>query len=331
MNLGRNHRHLESLAAQLGLSPLMLTRYAKGIAPVIWLQRLWNAIGGSGRTADRLKQSEIPPAVLSAIQKVLGGGGSTKETPEERRTSGGRTSGRRAPGIPTLPAPPGGRVPPGSTPPPGSDDGGGFDGGGSLPAGGFNRSRFNPNHAPPIPGKESESPLSEEILCGEQSSNVFSFQYDFQASTLFVTYWGHKINSGGVSKGRVRRGKGQSRPQLIGQAGRTVAGGRGGRGALYAYFDVPVRVFERMRRASSKGKFVWDELRQRGTVYGHKYRYSLVQGQVSTQKGVRGVYIPRKATPQGFKSRSLADLGNGRRGFQASTLPAQNGFSTRRR
>lgn len=319
MNLGRNHRHLESLAATLGLSTSTVTRYAKGIAPVVWLQRLWNAIGGSGRSADRLKQSEIPPAIWNAIQQSLGGSGATKEAPEERRTGGGgRRTGGRGPGLPTLPA----------TPP-----GGGSGGDGSnLPAGGFNRSRFNPNYAPPIPGQESESPLSEEILCGEQSSNVFAFQYDYQASTLFVTYWGHKLNSGGVSKGRVRRWRGRSRPQLIGQAGRTISGGgRGGRGARYAYFDVPMRVFERMRRASSKGKFVWDELRVRGTVYGHKYRYSLVQGQVSTQKGVQGVYIPRKATAQGFRTRSVADLGTGRRGFQTSTLPSQNGFSTRTR
>lgn len=319
MRLGREFRHLEELASHLGLSSMLVSRYAKGTSPTSWLQMLWNTVMGKG---GGLKPSQIPAALLPLLNQL---GGGVKEAPEERRTGGGRAPGRPGspPAPPTIP-----RVPPGRTPPPqqpGDGDGGA---GGGLPPGGFNRSRFNPNFAPPRPGETS--PYSEEILCGEESSNVFSFAYDYQASTLFVTYWGHKINSGGVTKGRVRRGRGRSRPQLIGQHGKTVGQGRGGRGPMYAYYDVPVRVFERMRRASSKGKFVWDELRVRGTVYGHRYRYSLVQGQVSTQKGVQGVYVPRKATPQGFRTRSVADLGTGRRGFQTSTLPQQNGFSTRR-
>ncbi len=308
MRLGRNYRHLEQLADQLGLSASTVTRYAKGVAPVTWLQRLWNTVSGSGRPGDRMRPKEMPAALLQTLNQL------GAEAPEERRAGG------RQPAVP--PAPPGGRGrrPPADAP-----------GGGSLPPGGFNRSPFNPNHAPPAPGEQS--PLSEEILCGEQSSNVFAFQYDYQASTLFVTYWGHKINSGALKTVRVLRIKGRSlsRPQLRGKTGETIGRGRGGRGAKYAYFDVPVRVFERMKLAASKGKFVWDELRVRGTVYGHRYRYSLVQGQVSTQKGVKGVYIPRKATSQGFRSRSVADLGTGRRGFQTSTLPAQGGFSTRRK
>lgn len=314
MRLGRDHRHLEQLAAQLGLSTSVVMRYAKGTSPIIWLQRLWNAVSGSGKASDRLKQSEIPAALLRTLEQIV----DPREAPETRRTGGGR----RGPATPTIPpAQPGGGSGGGRTPDP-------APGGDSLPPGGFNRSRFNPNYAPPLPGERN--PLSEEILCVAESSNVYSFAYDYNASTLYVTYQGSKINRGSVRRGTVRRGKSSSRPQLIGERGSTVTGERGGRGPLYAYFDVPARVFDRMQRAASKGKFVWDELRVRGSVYGHKYRYSLVQGQVSTQKGVTGVYIPRKATPQGFKSRSIADLGQGKRGFQTSTLPAQNGFSTRR-
>lgn len=298
MRLGRNHRHLEDLAGQLGLPLSAVTRYAKGASPVAWLQRLWNTVTGSGGSRNQLK--EIPAALLRSLESL-------GEAPEERRIGSRPAGGGRRPPV----------EPPTTTESPG------------LPPGGFNRSRFNPNYAPPKPGETT--PYSEEIFCGESSSNVFSFAYDYEASTLFVTFWGHKINAGAVTKGRVRRGKGQSRPQLKGKLGRTVTGERGGRGPMYAYYDVPVRVFERMRSASSKGKFVWDELRVRGTVYGHKYRYSLVQGQVNTQKGVQGVYIPRKATSQGFRSRSVADLGTGRRGFQTSTLPATGGFSTRRK
>lgn len=313
MRLGRDYRHLEQLAAGLGLSTSMVRRYAKGLAPVTWLQRLSNLLTGGGRSSDRMKPTELPPAVLAAIESAMGG--STREAPEERR--GGRRGAGNAPPPPRQPG--GGRtIPP--LPPDGSD---------SLPPGGFNRSRFNPNYAPPLPGETN--PLSEEIVVVGQSSNVYSFAYDSQASTLYVTYQGHKINPGSISRGRVKRGRGRSRPQLKGELGSTVTGERGGRGAMYAYFDVPARVFQRMKLATSKGKFVWDELRQRGTIHGHKYRYSLVQGYVSHQKGVQGVYIPRKATAGGFRSRSVADLGTGKRGFQTSTLPAQGGFSTRRR
>lgn len=318
MRLGRNHRHLEQLAATLGLSTSVLARYAKGTSPITWLQRLWNTIASSGKSAERLKQSQIPAALLRTLEQIV----ETGEKPETRR---GGNGGRRGPVTPTIPP----------TQPGGGSGGGGRNrpdpqpDGDSLPPGGFNRSRFNPNYAPPKPGESN--PLSEEILCVAQSSNVYSFAYDYAASTLYVTFQGHKINRGGVRRGRVSRGKSTSRPQLVGDLGGTLTAGRGGRGAMYAYFDVPARVFERMKSASSKGKFVWDELRVRGSVYGHKYRYSLVQGQVSTQKGVAGVYIPRKATAQGFRTRSVADLGQGRRGFQTSTLPQQDGFSTRRR
>jgi len=317
MRLGRDYRHLEQLAAQLGLSTLMVTRYAKGASPITWLTRLANLLGGGGKSSDRMKVTELPPAVLAAIEQAIGG--TTREAPEERRAGGRGAAPPRQPG--------GGRtIPP---PPPGDNGQSGAGSGESLPPGGFNRSRFNPNFAPPLPGERN--PLSDEIVVVGQSSNVYSFAYDSQASTLYVTYQGHKINPGSISRGRVKRGRGRSRPQLKGELGSTVTGERGGRGAMYAYFDVPARVFERMKLATSKGKFVWDELRQRGTIHGHKYRYSLVQGYVSTQQGVQGVYIPRKATAGGFRSRSVADLGTGKRGFQTSTLPAQNGFSTRRR
>lgn len=301
MRLGRDFRHLEALAESLGLPLAAVQRYAKGASAAGWMQRLWNLLNGTGRTADRLKISEVPAAVQQAIGAAL-------EAPPR-------------PGRPVAPPPRqpgGGRRPP--TAPPNDSDGGG------LPPGGFSRSRFNPNHPPPLPGESN--PHSEEIVCDSESSNVYSFSYDGKASTLFVTYKAHSINQENTRTDRVKRGKRFGRPQLVGEKGGTVGKGRGGRGAMYAYFDVPARVFERMKNAASKGKFVWDELRIRGTVFGHKFRYQLVQGQVTPGTGV---YIPRKATAKGFRTRSVADLGNGRRGFQTSTLPQQNGFSTRRR
>lgn len=64
-------------------------------------------------------------------------------------------------------------------------------------------------------------------------------------------------------------------------------GNRVGPGSLYEYFNVPAALFERFKGAGSKGKFVWNELRIRGTISGHKYNYDLA--------GVTGDYVPRRA------------------------------------
>lgn len=188
---------------------------------------------------------------------------------------------------------------------------------------------------PPKPGEQTS--LSEFIDCSRQSSNVFGFQYDYKKKLLYVAFQGHQLNQGALSRGRVKRGGRMGRDQNIGTPGRTVTGARGGRGATYAYHGVPSKIFDLMRQAASKGKFVWDHLRVRGTIYGHQYRYTLVQGQVQPKNG--GVYIPRKATRGGYKSRSLVDIGSstargGRMSFQTSTLPARsfaNKLSSRRR
>lgn len=60
-------------------------------------------------------------------------------------------------------------------------------------------------------------------------------------------------------------------------------------GATYHYYDVHPRVFIEFQKASSKGKFVWDKLRVRGTVSGHQYRYGLARLSSSG-------YVPRQAT-----------------------------------
>lgn len=65
-------------------------------------------------------------------------------------------------------------------------------------------------------------------------------------------------------------------------------------GATYHYYDVHPRVFIEFQKASSKGKFVWDKLRVRGTVSGHQYRYRLAR------LGSSG-YVPRQATRIGNK------------------------------
>lgn len=191
-----------------------------------------------------------------------------------------------------------------------------------TPAIGARRGRLTTDRAPPLPGESH--PFAREILTPD-SSNVFSFAYDYATSTLFVTYKAPVLHAHNVRTGPGRLG---GRRQLRGKPGATVAGKSNERGPLYAYYDVPVRVFERMKMAHSKGKFVWDNLRVRGTIYGHQYRYALMQGAVTIQDGVSGVYIPRKATPRGFRVRSVSDIGQGRRSFQSSTLPSR-GFRSR--
>lgn len=178
--------------------------------------------------------------------------------------------------------------------------------------------------APPLPGEES--PYGQEILT-PQSSNVFSFSYQPQTSTLYVTYKANRLNPDSV---RTVRGRGKHN-QLAGRSGSTIRGKTNSRGPMYAYHAVPVQIFNRMRAAQSKGRFVWDNLRIRGTIYGHKYNYTLAQAQVVATKGVSGVYVPRKATKKGFQTRSVATVGQGRRGFITSTLPERVGVFRSRR
>jgi hypothetical protein len=67
----------------------------------------------------------------------------------------------------------------------------------------------------------------------------------------------------------------------------TPDGHRAGPGSLYEYFKVPSLLFERFKQAASKGKFVWDNLRIRGTKSGHKFTYDLT--------GITQNYVPRRA------------------------------------
>lgn len=110
--------------------------------------------------------------------------------------------------------------------------------------------RFQKDH-PIVTGDMVETP---------QSSNVHSFGYDIDAHTLYIRF--------------KDRSKEKPRPQAP--------------GPIYAYYNCPPELFLKMYRAPSKGKFIWDRLRVRGTVSGHQVDYSLV--------GVQNKYVPRKAT-----------------------------------
>jgi len=104
-----------------------------------------------------------------------------------------------------------------------------------------------------------DHPMLTGELVACQSSNVHSFRYDYETATLYVRF--------------------------LGRAGR---GAHGGPGPLYRYSDVEPELFLSLQRAASKGGWVWDHLRIRGTISGHQKDYELV--------GVSGGYVPRKAT-----------------------------------
>ena len=189
-------------------------------------------------------------------------------------------------------------------------------------------------------GYPEEQPSFSDEFMTPTSSNVYSFQYFRRPGdldgTLFVTFKASALNGNALSRGGARFKGG--RKQLHGILGHTVGSKRfNSPGSTYAYHRVGHEVFTAMKRAYSKGEFVWETLRghTKGTPidYSAGYKYSLVVGQLLTGEVV-GQYVPRKATNSGFVTRSLADTGTGRRSFVSSTLPpsaAGGGFSSRGR
>lgn len=98
--------------------------------------------------------------------------------------------------------------------------------------------------------------VTKRMVLTPESSNVYSYQYDVDTWTLYIRFQSH-IHAGGP-------------------------------GSMYAYSNVPPDIFLKMHTAPSKGGFVWDYIRIRGTVSGHRYDYRLY--------AVRDNYVPRKAT-----------------------------------
>jgi hypothetical protein len=94
-----------------------------------------------------------------------------------------------------------------------------------------------------------------------------------------------------------------------------------GPGPLYSYADIHPDLFDAFRDAASKGRWVWDRLRIRGTVTGHQKRYKLI--------GVVNGYVPRQAVRFGgnqyFVQRQLQmqSQKTGRRATLSSSLPDQ--------
>jgi hypothetical protein len=238
---------------------------------------------------DFVKAFADQPSVLGALQRILEGRGAKVQWPggspstavkprgavaslaaeiadaikqaEGSGTSGGRgDSGRGRSG--------GGRGRGGgaSEPPAGGGDGGGGDGRVAINVDGEIQ-RLAPNH-PLVTGEMIETP---------ESANVHSFGFHNDTHSLFVRFKDNPRKAqlaGGYGIGGVFHGSGRGRPHRP--------------GALYLYHHVPAKLFLAFITASSKGGWVWDHLRIRGTLSGHQYDYALV--------GVQGGYVPRKAT-----------------------------------
>lgn len=105
---------------------------------------------------------------------------------------------------------------------------------------------------------------------------------------------------------------------------------RGGKskvpGPLYAYHPVSHRQFRSLLRAGRKGSWVWDHLRQRGSVAGFQVPYTLI----SSRQG----YVPRRASFINgqqwlIRRRKQAILSGGRTRTIQSALPSQRLGSTR--
>jgi hypothetical protein len=151
---------------------------------------------------------------------------------------------------------------------------------------------------------------SEQTILTPASSNVYSFAYQPESRTrgvLYITYRHGKATSKAERKnscnGEVY--KVGIKPNVA--------------GPTYAYYDVPMTVYNRLKAAQSKGAEIWQSLRICGSVYSHQYRYTLVEG-AQIGPNFNDVYVPRRATQTGFKKRAVRLTG--RKQFVASTLNA---------
>jgi hypothetical protein len=104
-------------------------------------------------------------------------------------------------------------------------------------------------------GGPNDPTFTGEMQPGPEDSNVYSYGYNSDTANLYVRFRNEKTE---------------------------------GPGSLYRYSGVTIPEFRSLMSAASKGGWVWDHLRIRGTVTGHKKDYALV--------GIVGGYVPRKAT-----------------------------------
>ena len=159
-----------------------------------------------------------------------------------------------------------------------------------------------------VPPGEGESDVFADMIMTPESSNVYGFTYDETRGVLYIMYrapldaveerpWTNSCTGEDY--------KLQVRPFVP--------------GPMYAYGGrsrpVPKWMFEELKGASSKGTWVWDRLRVCGSFYEHQFPYTLAS---PAMEGI--LYVPRKATRKGFRVRSVATVGKGRRSYLTSNL-----------
>lgn len=160
-----------------------------------------------------------------------------------------------------------------------------------------------------VPPSEGEVDVFADMIMTPESSNVYGFTYDEVRGVLYVVYrapldpvgerrWTNSCTGEDYTL--------QVRPFVP--------------GPMYAYGGrsrpVPKWMFEELKGASSKGTWVWDRLRVCGSFYEHQFPYTLAS---PAMEGI--LYVPRKATRKGFRVRSVATIGKGRRSYLTSNLP----------
>ncbi len=151
-----------------------------------------------------------------------------------------------------------------------------------------------------------------------ESSNVYGFNYDAESGILYVQYKAQTTPT--HYTGQINQCNGKA--YMMGHKAHIP-------GPLYAYGSrakpVPQSVFNEMRKAMSKGEFVWQRLRVCGSLWEHQYTYQLVTPTfLSLGNGSFAAYTPRKSSSLGFRVRSVPSIGQGRRPFLVSNLPGYN-------
>ncbi|MGE4105192.1 MAG: hypothetical protein AB7E74_24790, partial [Pirellulales bacterium] len=167
-------------------------------------------------------------------------------------------------------------------------------------------------YLPPTPRREGEPAALERVT----SSNVWAIGYNAASRTLYVQYKAPTLRAGAIKTKRVKTKRGKKRVRRTGTLGSTVVGRAEAPGPIYAYYDVPPAVARKViadAKSSSAGEAVWDYLRIRGTIHGHRYDYRL--SSVGSEAIVvddrnRAVdrihYVPRKAADLGkFQQRTI--------------------------
>lgn len=179
----------------------------------------------------------------------------------------------------------------------------------------------------PLPGWQ-ERPQVERAPTRDTSQDDLLQGQMFAVSSSNVHSIGMRIDAPGQTQGTL----------MVRFLATREGGVRLGPGSLYGYYEVPVRLFREFQHASSKGKFVWDELRVRGTISGHRYNYALI-GVVGQFAGGqhRENYVPRQAalkrgqSGEHFIPRTFRVTGLGTRGpsgmFRMGTRPVRSQLS----